>query len=132
MSAQRSILVVDDDPQLLRLMARLLEKAGHVVQTAASAADALACFEDAPPGFELAILDVNLAAGGGAEALLPELRARVPQLEVVLISGDALPRSLEQALAEQGGRFLRKPFAPPALLALVGAPAGGPIETVRA
>ncbi|MEZ4332801.1 MAG: response regulator [Myxococcota bacterium] len=125
MSAGRSILLVDDDPQLLRLMTRLLEKSGHVVRSATSAVEALTCFEDGPPGFELAILDVNLAAGGGAEALLPELRARIPELEVVLISGDVLPASLEQALATRGGRFLRKPFAPSALLALVAEADGG-------
>lgn len=125
-SAGRSILLVDDDPQLLRLMTRLLEKAGHVVRPAASASEALGCLEDGPPDFGLAILDVNLAAGGGgAEALLPELRVRLPELEVVLISGDALPASLEQTLATRGGRFLRKPFAPSALLALVAESDGG-------
>ena len=34
MSAQRSVLVVDDDDQLLRLMVRLLEGAGHRTRTA--------------------------------------------------------------------------------------------------
>src|SRR5690606_15403045 len=94
--------------------------------------EALACLERAadvpPPDFELAILDVQLASGGGAEALLPELRARRPGLAFIVISGDALPPALERMLAAQGGRFLRKPFAPTALLAVVGAPRGGGSE----
>jgi CheY-like chemotaxis protein len=118
MSAQRSVLVVDDDPQLLRLMARLLDGAGHHTRTAATLPDALALFDAPGAEIDLAVLDVNLAAsgGGGAAELLPLLRARAPGLEVVLISGDELPQDLEQALSAQGGRFLRKPFAPKALL----------------
>ncbi len=125
MSAQRSVLVVDDDEQLLRLMVRLLDGAGHRTRTATNLPDALALFEAAASEIDLALLDVNLAAsGGGAAELLPLLQARAPGLEVVLISGDALPESLEQALSARGGRFLRKPFAPKALLRLVAESSG--------
>ncbi|MBK7950425.1 MAG: response regulator [Deltaproteobacteria bacterium] len=128
MSAQRSVLVVDDDEQLLRLIVRLLESAGHRVRTAASLRETLALF-DTPAGrtpeIELALLDVNLAPGGGAAELLPLLQARAPGLEVLLMSGDALPESLESELSRRGGRFLRKPFAPKALLQLI-AETGGP------
>lgn len=127
MSAQRSVLVVDDDEQLLRLMVRLLDGAGHRTRTATNLPDALALFEAAASEIDLALLDVNLAAsGGGAAELLPLLQARAPGLEVVLISGDALPESLEQALSARGGRFLRKPFAPKALLRLVAESSGAP------
>lgn len=124
MSAQRSVLVVDDDEQLLRLMVRLLEGAGHRTRTATNLPDALALFEASAPEIDLVLLDVQLAPGGGAAELLPLLQARAPGLEVVLISGDALPEPLEQMLAARGGRFLRKPFAPKSLLRLVSEPAG--------
>ena len=124
MSAQRSILVVDDDEQLLRLIVRLLEGAGHRVRAAADLPEALALFESAAVEIDLALLDVNLAASGGAAELLPLLHARAPGLEVVLMSGDALPESLERALSAKGGRFLRKPFAPKALLRLLAEPLG--------
>ena len=126
MSAQRSVLVVDDDDQLLRLMVRLLEGAGHRTRTATNLPDALALFELSASEIDLALLDVNLAPSGGAAELLPLLQARAPGLEVVLISGDALPDSLEQALSARGGRFLRKPFAPKALLRLVAESSGNP------
>lgn len=123
MSAQRSILVVDDDEQLLRLIVRLLERAGHRTRAASSLPVALALFESSTPPIDLALLDVNLtAAGGGAAELLPLLQDRAPRLEVVLMSGDALPESLESELRASGGRFLRKPFAPKALLGLVARP----------
>lgn len=127
MSAQRSVLVVDDDPQLLRLMARLFDGAGHRTRTASTLPDALALFDAPDAAIDLAVLDVNLAAsGGGAAELLPLLRARAPGLEVVLISGDELPAPLEQALSANGGRFLRKPFAPKALLRVLEEPVSAP------
>jgi CheY-like chemotaxis protein len=131
MSAQRSVLVVDDDPQLLRLMARLFDSAGHRTLTAANLPDALALFDAPGTAIDLAVLDVNLAAsgGGGAAELLPLLRDRAPGLEVVLISGDELPASLEQALSANGGRFLRKPFPPKALLRVLDEPACSLVAT---
>jgi len=124
MSAQRSVLVVDDDEQLLRLMVRLLEGAGHRVHTASDLPGALAQSEAS--AIDLALLDVNLAPhSGGAAELLPLLQARRPGLEVVLMSGDALPDSLERALSTGGGRFLRKPFAPKTLLRVIDELASG-------
>lgn len=126
MSAQRSILVVDDDEQLLRLIVRLLEGAGHRTRAASNLPVALALFEASSPQIDLALLDVNLAgAGGGGAELLPLLQDRAPGLEVVLMSGDALPESLERELAARGGRFLRKPFAPKTLLGLIAGSQGG-------
>lgn len=134
MSAQRSVLVVDDDEQLLRLIVRLLESAGHRVRTARSLPETLELFDVAAadaPDVDLALLDVNLAGGGGAAELLPLLQSRRPGLEVLLMSGDALPESLEHELSRHGGRFLRKPFPPKVLLRTIaepGAPRDGAID----
>jgi two-component system NtrC family response regulator len=122
MSAQRSVLVVDDDEQLLRLMVRLLERAGHRVRMAASIDEALAFLRSSDAEIDLALLDVNMAPGGGAAELLPLLRASAPGVEVLLMSGDALPESLERDLSFRGGRFLRKPFAPRELLRMLAEP----------
>lgn len=122
MSVCRSVLVVEDDEQILRLMVRLLERAGHRVLSARDLPSALAHFDGAGGGIDLALLDVNLDPSGGAAELLPLLELRAPGLEVVLMSGDALPEALEQTLAARGGSFLRKPFAPTALLRLLAAP----------
>lgn len=119
MSVKRSVLVVDDDEQLLRLIVRLLERGGYTVRSATNLDDAVALFDASAAEIDCALLDVNLAARGGAAELLPLLHDRAPGLDVVLMSGDALPEPLEHALAARGGRFLRKPFAPRALLRLL-------------
>lgn len=119
MSATRSVLVVDDDVQLLRLLVRLLEGAGHRVRTATRSDEALACLAEETSDIDLVLLDVNLAPAAGAAELLPRIDSLRPGLELLLMSGDALPESLERMLADRGWRFVRKPFAPKALLQLI-------------
>lgn len=121
-SVSRSVLIVDDDEQLLRLMARLLEGAGHRVRTATGLAEVRALVAEAGLELDLVLLDVQLAAGESGVDLLPELDASHPGLAILWMSGDALPESLEALLSARGGRFLRKPFAPKSLLALVAEP----------
>lgn len=119
MSASRSVLIVDDDEQLLRLMMRLLEGAGHRVRTARGLIEARATLADRGFVPDLALLDVQLEPGTSGIDLLPELDAAHPGVAILLTSGDALSESLEATLSARGGRFLRKPFAPKVLLAHV-------------
>lgn len=118
----RTVLIVDDEDSLLRLMARFAQKAGLRVLTAASGREARTLFDEHEAGLQLVILDVTLPNGDGAERLLPEFLARRPSLEFIVTSGDAVPDVLEAELARIGGHFLRKPFAPNDLLRLLGRP----------
>ncbi len=115
----RTALIVDDEEQLLRLMARLLEGVGVRVWAAKDGVEARELFREHAAEIDLALIDVIHPPDAGAADLLPELLAEQPDLEVILTSGDALPEALEEALASIGGRFLRKPFAPKALLRLI-------------
>jgi DNA-binding response OmpR family regulator len=59
MTAQRTILVVEDEPLIAMMLEDFLESLGHNVSaTCDSVADALVCADEG--GFDLAILDVNL------------------------------------------------------------------------
>ena len=117
MSRTRTALVVDDEDQLLRLMTRVLERAGHRVHAAATGAAARQLFREHEP--EVVLLDVTMPDGDGAERLLPEFLAERPELRVILTSGAALPEPLEALLGRIGGDFLCKPFPPRALLQLL-------------
>ncbi|MFK7897156.1 MAG: response regulator [Myxococcota bacterium] len=116
MSTPKTALVVDDEAQLLRLVVRVLERADWNALSAETAADALEIFRDRATEIDLVLLDVNLAGRGGAAELLPELLAIKPELAVVVMSGDALPEALSEALDAAGGVFLRKPFVPRTLI----------------
>ena len=119
MSSFRTVLVVDDEDQLLRLMKRLIERTGRPVLAAANADEARALFKKHVGDIDLVLLDVTMPGGDGAEKLLPEFSAARPDLQVVVTSGDAMPPSLEEELERVGGSFLRKPFVPKTLLGLL-------------
>ena len=125
MSDSRTVLVVDDEDQLLRLMGRLVEKGGARALMAATANEARALFEAHASSIDLVLLDVTMPDGDGAEQLMPEFLGARPNLGVIVTSGDALPPALGDALERVGGRFLRKPFSPTALTSLLDAPSAG-------
>lgn len=112
-------LVVDDEDQLLRLITRLLERSGHRVLAAADAEEARRLFAAHAQEIGLVLLDVVLPDGEGAEVLLPEFLEARADLDVIAMSGDAASDALEKLLERVGGRFLRKPFAPKALIRLL-------------
>ena len=53
------VLVVDDDPDLVRVASKVLERAGHVVESASSGAQALKAMRAAPP--DLVLLDIMMS-----------------------------------------------------------------------
>ncbi|HXU34221.1 MAG TPA: SpoIIE family protein phosphatase [Thermoanaerobaculia bacterium] len=118
MSLERKILVVDDDPAIRRVIARLLK--GHRVIPAANAAEGLAAAR--AERFDLALVDVHLGeAEGDGYALCRSLRAENPHTEVILITGSVshADEKLYRSLLEDAFYFLWKPFDRRVLLALV-------------
>lgn len=102
-----SILLVDDNPDLLALVSDSLRTAGYTrIRTAATCADARALFAAAPP--ELMILDINLPDGDGF-TLLRQLHAAadVPALFLSARDADA-DRLLGLGLGADD--YLTKPF----------------------
>jgi len=118
MSLERKILVVDDDPAIRRVIARLLKS--HRVIPAANAAEGLAAAR--AERFDLALVDVHLGeAEDDGYALCRSLRAENPHTEVILITGSVshADEKLYRSLVEDAFYFLWKPFDRRVLLALV-------------
>jgi CheY-like chemotaxis protein len=116
----KTILVVDDEPEVLRLVERILVRGGHKVLTAASSIEALAIATH-PRRIDLLLSDVFLPCDhhcDGKGMLGPELAATLkqarPDMRVILISGET-----GKALAAGEWKFLEKPFRNADLLDLV-------------
>ena len=102
------VLVVDDEPSICALLASVLPLPQYAVTTHGSAEDALADFE--PGHFDIALLDKNLPGQSGLE-LLAVLRARDPELPVLLMTGFASMETAIEALRRGAYDYLEKPFA---------------------
>jgi two-component system, OmpR family, response regulator QseB len=117
-----SILVVEDDAGIRRVVDRGLRLAGHELVFAEDLASARARWRD--DGFDLVLLDVMLPDGDGIE-LLAERRAAGDATPVVLLSAREEAELRERASAAGATAYLPKPFAYGELLACVEALAGG-------
>jgi two-component system, NtrC family, response regulator GlrR len=110
---QAKILVVDDDPGLLRLLTIRLRSESYEVEPVSSAADALAAAVRFRP--DLVITDLRMDKMDGM-GLLKELQARWPSLKVIILTAHGtIPDAVR---ATQGGAFgfLTKPVEKQELL----------------
>ena len=107
MSTQASILVVDDDADLLRLMTMRLTAAGHAVQAVSSAEAALAHLAVKLPA--LVITDVRLPGLDGL-ALFDEVRNRHPSLPFILLTAHGNIPDAVEATTRGAHAYLTKPF----------------------
>ena len=78
------ILVVDDDLQVLKLFATILEKGGYSVVVAASGKKVMELLRQ--DAFDLLVLDLSMPQPDGFE-LLRALRSSMPGLRILVISG---------------------------------------------
>jgi len=113
-----AVLVADDESILHRLLTRVLQRTGFEVVIATDAEGAVARVAEAPERFAAVVLDATLPPRGGEPALRALWEHR-ESLGVVLISGADPDPGLRTLVADHGGEFLAKPFAPGALLKAV-------------
>ena len=105
-----TILVVEDEEAIRRLMRACLEQGGYTVQTAADGAEALQLLAGpAAAAIDLVLLDLNLPERSGKE-VLAEMRRRAWSQPVIVFSGQ-LTAEIEAELRPLGvSGFLAKPF----------------------
>jgi DNA-binding response OmpR family regulator len=111
-----TILVVDDDPAVLDLMASVLSTRGHAVIRAPNASAAVQAMEHHAAPIDLLVSDVMMPGRSGPE-LAAELRAAQPALRVLLVSGYS-EGAIELPDPERDD-LLEKPFSPDELVARV-------------
>lgn len=78
------ILVFDDEPSILLMLKKMLEKAGHEVDIALNGREGMELFEKNKP--DLVITDIIMPQKEGLETIF-ELRKNNPRLKIIAISG---------------------------------------------
>jgi CheY-like chemotaxis protein len=111
-----TILIVDDEPDLVTNCERLLRPLGHVCLAAGTATGAMALIERETP--DLVVTDLRLPGADGL-VVARHARAHVPPIPVILISADDAAGSRDAAREAGIGAFLSKPFANAAFLETV-------------
>jgi DNA-binding response OmpR family regulator len=111
------ILVADDDPDLLDLVAYALGQAGYLVVKAADGNAALEKFEAEAP--DIAILDINMPGASGFE-VCTAIRSR-STAPIMMLTARGEEQDLVRALDLGADDYLTKPFSPRTLLARVKA-----------
>jgi len=111
------ILVVDDEPGMLRAVERVLGESYHVVGSRSST-HALSVATELNP--DLAIVDIRMPELDGFE-VMTRLKAHFPELDIILMTGslDDLDEKLIRALRSPAFYFIQKPFDREVLRTLV-------------
>ena len=103
----RRILVVDDDPDINRLLRVRLAARGYEVATAASGEEALELLSETPA--DLVFLDISLPGISGLQTLA-EVRRRGLDTAVIMTTAFGSEQIAVEALRQGANDYLRKPF----------------------
>ncbi len=106
-AARPTLLVVDDEAPVLRLIERFAAKTGFDVATCESGSEAMQLLARKPA--DLAMVDLRMPDVNGLD-LLRQIRRAVPGCEVILMTGHASVESAVDAIKLGAREFLTKPF----------------------
>jgi len=103
------ILVVDDEPTILRFLSQILTDEGHRVEAVDNAAEALEKIKS--ERYNLILLDIKLPGMSGME-LYENIRrmARTLARRVIFITGDVMAADTRNFLSRAGAPYISKPF----------------------
>jgi DNA-binding NtrC family response regulator len=117
----KKILIVDDEPSVLKSLERLLKSLGYEVITANSGYDGMHKLE-ADPEINVALIDVNCDNGTGMDGILlvSTMRKYRYSTPVVFMSGDLHPH-VPREMTALSSYYLAKPFTSKAVVAFLKA-----------
>ena len=115
MERRESLLLVEDDPRLSRLLQRMLRNDGHDVTTAASGAEMMEQIKSAK--FNLLILDRMLPDGDSL--LLAQRLRHESNIPIIMLTGKSEPSDKVLGLEVGADDYITKPFDEPEFLARV-------------
>ena len=113
---KESILVVDDEPDMLSSCQRLLSRAGYRVKGASSGREVLRMLKEEP--FDLILTDLRMPEMDGMEVLKLS-REQSPDSAVIMFTGYGTIQDAVMAVKSGASDFITKPFSPDHLLMAV-------------
>jgi DNA-binding response OmpR family regulator len=116
--SDKKILVVDDEPHLVRSLTFILEKAGYIVSSASNGEEALSKISQSKPN--LIFLDVMMPKKNGYE-VCEEIK-KSPELKdiyCIILTAKGQETDREQGLKAGADEFITKPFSPLEIVARV-------------
>ncbi len=113
-----TVLLVEDEPMVRRVVGRALRDSGYVVEEAANGQEALDWLAASGASADLVITDLVMPEMGGRE-LATRLAERFPRLPVLFTSGYTDNEAVRRELVQERRPFLQKPLAPETLLRAV-------------
>src|SRR3954470_16193233 len=129
---RKKILIVDDDPEIRRLLLRVLQAEDLELVECATGGEATDLLSE--KDFDLVLLDLGLPDRHGMEVL--EECSKIDGPRFLIITADDTPASMVRALKDQAYGYVKKPFDHHAILDLVRealvAPELPPIEVISA
>src|SRR5262249_5937640 len=108
-TAPKTILVVDDEPEIRKLVGAMVTQFGHRAITADSGEHGLKMFKKYGGRIDLLVTDV-VAPGMSGPMLADKLAALQPDLKVLYISGYDNTHVVQTYVVEKGHALLTKPF----------------------
>ena len=114
-----TILLVEDDNQMRRMVRLTLARQGYVILEATNGAEAIQIWERQGSNVDLLLTDMVMPGGFSGAELAARLRQSKPELKVLISSGYAAELSQQEGGLPEGISFLSKPYDPSALIKTV-------------
>lgn len=107
MEKEASVLIVDDDPSIRKVLAAILEEKGYKIDTAETGKQAIQ--KSKTKFFNLALLDVRLPDMEGTE-LLTQMKQTTPPMIKIMVTGYPSLQNAVEALNKGANAFIIKPL----------------------
>jgi DNA-binding NtrC family response regulator len=106
---KRTVLVIDDEQNMLAVMRMILEGADHEVILADSGEDALTHIQN--PNLDVVVTDLKMPGMGGEEVVI-RFRKERPDIPVIIVTAHGTIRSAVKSVQDGAADYLTKPFEP--------------------
>ncbi len=104
-----TVLVVDDEDGVRRVVRSLLESLGYRVILAENGSEAIEIYRERGPEIDLVVLDLTMPVMDG-QSCFDQLRTIDPEVRVVVATGHALDKAAQKLLDRGAKGFVQKPF----------------------